>query len=220
MGACRSIGARGLPDVAVDLPDFGYDAPGTTTASFDDRLCELLTSLEPAEPIVLVGHSFGAWVAARALARSPVPIARAVLIGGLPSMPAETAQAYRQGADALQAGALPRAAFEASVLDAAFTADDPPAMRELAASILARYPDDRLIRALRLVAALDDPLLGVERFDVPAVVLHGERDASVPPALGRALASLGSRAELEVWPGAGHMLPLTHAERVARAVYA
>lgn len=214
-----AVAPPGVRAISVDLPDFGYDAPATTIESLEASFREHVGSLGVVEPLTLVGHSFGAWVVARALATPPRSVRRAVLIGGLSMLPAEMASAFRQGADALASGALPRDAFTASVADSAFAGDDTPGLRERVAMTLGRYPDDRLLRALRLVAAIEPAARWVQPFDVPTVVVHGERDGSVPLALGERLASLGSRTELQIWPDVGHMLPLTQPERIARIVY-
>lgn len=53
---------------------------------------------------------------------------------------------------------------------------------------------------------------------VPTRVLVGTRDGLTPPRLGRQLADGIPGAELEVIPGAGHMLPLEVPDRIVAAV--
>jgi pimeloyl-ACP methyl ester carboxylesterase len=55
-------------------------------------------------------------------------------------------------------------------------------------------------------------------LDVPTVVLHGDRDPEVPQDDVAVLLSRLPQAELVTIPGAGHMLPLTHAQLVAEYV--
>lgn len=55
---------------------------------------------------------------------------------------------------------------------------------------------------------------------VPTVVLVGTRDTLTPPRLARQLARAIAGAELDVVPGAGHMLPLEAPDRIVSAVEA
>jgi hypothetical protein len=50
-----------------------------------------------------------------------------------------------------------------------------------------------------------DNLAAVSRSSAPLLVINGDRDDIVPPAMGRALAErAGSRASMWTIPGAGH----------------
>jgi pimeloyl-ACP methyl ester carboxylesterase len=53
---------------------------------------------------------------------------------------------------------------------------------------------------------------------VPTRVLVGTKDTLTPPRAARALADAISSAELEVIPGAGHMLPLEAPDRIVDAI--
>ncbi len=207
----------GVRAIAIDLPDFGYDAPGTTIASLEQEFRSWLASL--GEAVTLVGHSFGGWLVARALHEPVIAVRRAVILGGCPHLTQEMGAGYVQGAEALASGALPRDAFASSVIDAAFGGDGTDALRAQVAECPARYPDDRLVRAMRLVATLAEPAQDVAPYDVPTQLIHSEGDRSVPLALGRELAARGARAELEVWPGESHMLPLTAPDRIAEVAF-
>jgi non-heme chloroperoxidase len=56
---------------------------------------------------------------------------------------------------------------------------------------------------------------------VPTLVLHGDSDTSAPLQLtGQPTAQLLPDARLEVYEGAPHGLPLTHADRIAADVLA
>ena len=69
-------------------------------------------------------------------------------------------------------------------------------------------------------AAMDgfDVRRHLDRIDVPAVVLHGTRDAFFAPAVAQELSRGLPRATLRLIDGAGHMLPLSHPDEVTRAV--
>jgi pimeloyl-[acyl-carrier protein] methyl ester esterase len=70
---------------------------------------------------------------------------------------------------------------------------------------------------LRYLAAAD---LRAElaRIALPTIVLHGDADRVIPPAAGRLLAESLPAARHVAIRGAGHALPLSHPEAVARAV--
>jgi pimeloyl-ACP methyl ester carboxylesterase len=62
-----------------------------------------------------------------------------------------------------------------------------------------------LTRAAELPASRLDPLAAARSVVCPSVVVHGERDDLVPPALGREVfAALGGDKELWIVPRAGH----------------
>ncbi|GAA0746331.1 hypothetical protein GCM10009075_31780 [Sphingomonas trueperi] len=55
----------------------------------------------------------------------------------------------------------------------------------------------------------------IGRFDVPVLVIHGERDAFVPfDATARQAAALFPDATLKVYPGAPHGILLTHKDQL------
>ena len=58
----------------------------------------------------------------------------------------------------------------------------------------------------------------VERIDLPALVVHGDRDVIVPVENGRALAARLPNAEYVELAGRGHNLPLEDADTFARVV--
>lgn len=56
------------------------------------------------------------------------------------------------------------------------------------------------------------------RIQVASLVLHGAEDRVIPCAAGRFLARTLPYAEWRCFPDAGHALPLSHSEPVARAI--
>ena len=56
----------------------------------------------------------------------------------------------------------------------------------------------------------------LKRLDRPVLLVHGDADASAPLALtAQPTAALLSRAELLVYPGAGHGLYVSHRQRLS-----
>ena len=68
------------------------------------------------------------------------------------------------------------------------------------------------------MAAMDLRAAGEVIGTVPTKILVGSRDGLTPPRLARQMADGIRSAELEVIPGAGHMLPLEAPDRIAAAV--
>lgn len=209
----------GVRAASVDMPDFGYDAPGTTFATLERQLRAYLDENARGEPVTLVGHSLGAWVVARVLASAGERVRRAILIGGVPSLPVEMTDAYEGLAAGLEAGSVERREIVEAMVVTALGSATSPSLSDRITMLIGRYPDERLVRSLRLVASLGAPEAAVARFSVPTVVLHAEGDRSVPLSLARALADLADDGELEVWQSDSHMLPWTDPERTAALVY-
>ena len=58
------------------------------------------------------------------------------------------------------------------------------------------------------------------RIDTPTLLLHGDDDRLAPIAIARYLSSQIVGAKLIEYPGASHMLPVTHAEAIANEIAA
>ncbi|MCC6876581.1 MAG: alpha/beta hydrolase [Sandaracinaceae bacterium] len=212
------LAPRGVRCMVVDMPDIGYDAPGTSLDELERAFAGLCARLD--RPTSLVGTSGSAWLVARALASGAAAPEKAVLRGGFAQLPASFAAARAQLADALSSGAVGRSDAFGGLMDAALAEASTPRAREALDAMLSRIPDDRLVRTLRLVASMAAPDRHVGPYSTPAVVVHCEADVVVPFALGRELAGLGSRASLLTWPGGSHMTPVTYVRQVADLVYA
>lgn len=70
------------------------------------------------------------------------------------------------------------------------------------------------LRELREKDLRDD----VTTIECPVLLLHGEEDRVIPVAAARRLAARLPRAKLVTMPGAGHDLPIRHADRVAEQI--
>ena len=71
--------------------------------------------------------------------------------------------------------------------------------------------------AFRAKAGRTDHRPDLAGIDLPTLVLHGDRDASAPLAItGAKTAAMIRGAQLVVYEGAPHGLPLTHQARFLR----
>jgi pimeloyl-ACP methyl ester carboxylesterase len=81
-----------------------------------------------------------------------------------------------------------------------------------------RNTDWRAMRSYRFALSGFDVRHRLGEVTCRVIVLHGDRDALLPPERGRHLAVGLPKAELRIVEGAGHALPLTHGEVVVKAV--
>lgn len=208
----------GVRATTYDLPSFGYDAPEAELASIERSLAVLLETKSASEPVTVVGHSLGAWLVARALATRGKRVRRALLISGMAALPRQIADAYAGLASGLEGGALQRDAALPPLIAASLGAAATAQQHERLAQLVASYPDARLHRCLRLVASAAGN--EVAPFEgVATTVVHGQRDAAMPLALGQELAAAAG-VTLDTWDTDSHFLPLTHPERVAALAFA
>ncbi|GHD99941.1 hypothetical protein U879_10375 [Defluviimonas sp. 20V17] len=214
---------------AFDLPGHGR-APGHDPArDLGDQATEMGQAVLDgmAGPVDLIGHSFGAVIALRLAIENPGRIRSLTLIeptlyaaaihAGLPELPEFEAR-MRPLFEAFAAGDTVRAAqiFTGDWGTGAAWADLPEAQRayiaeriglvEVAEPVL-RHDSGRVLDRLGQIRC-------------PVLLLGG---AATPSILGRVLALIeagltGTTTTLVTVPGAGHMLPVTHAAEVAAAI--
>jgi pimeloyl-ACP methyl ester carboxylesterase len=77
-----------------------------------------------------------------------------------------------------------------------------------------RQSDENLVQVFTTLATREDIHDRLAEIDVPAIVIHGEADASIALEIGRNLADGLPDAEFVIVPGAGHAANLTHPELV------
>ncbi|HUO11305.1 MAG TPA: alpha/beta hydrolase [Caulobacteraceae bacterium] len=75
-----------------------------------------------------------------------------------------------------------------------------------------------LMGCMHTLAARDDVTARLGEIRVPALVIHGDKDAAIELSLAERLAAGLENAELVVIPGAGHAANLTHPELVNPAI--
>jgi sigma-B regulation protein RsbQ len=177
--------------------------------------------------VVVVGSSMGAGISVLAAARGLVSVDGLVAIGATPK--------YLKG-DGYDFGI---AAAEAEVLIAQLRKDYRGSIRSLSpVAYFTEEDQDVVARSLKVLSAIanrvrspEKPIRILEKIyagldlreslgkiSVPVLLLHGDRDAIAPPAVGRFLEERIPHAKLEVIPGAGHLAHLTAPEKVAEAI--
>jgi pimeloyl-ACP methyl ester carboxylesterase len=202
--------ALGRDDVVA--PDLPFAAGGPK----ESYVAWLVAELEAAgEPVDLVGHDWGAMLAARAASTRP-DLVRTLAIGSGPVDEGytwhDTAQLWQTPEVGEQVMAemkpeLMQPFFESEGFPADLAATETDALTdEVKAGILALY------RSAVEVGREWGP--GLEGFDRPAVVLAGVDDAYVPVETGERMATrLGAR--FVPFEGCGHWWPVARADEAA-----
>ncbi len=175
-------------------------------------------------PVVVVGWSLGAIVALEAALAAPGNLHGLVLVAGTAAM-SDSQDLWGVEPERLRAMSLALRSRRPAVLEEfarLATARDLPEADELGAveqllAMSAPIDTAHLAAGLRYLAATD-LRAEIGRVGAPTFVLHGDRDRVIPPTAGRMLAQSIPAARLIPIPGAGHAVPLTHPDAVARAV--
>lgn len=206
-----ALAAGGFRAVAWDAPGYGasatidpYDMAGLAGA-----LARLLDHLAAAR-VVLVGHSMGGMIAQEALARDPRRIDGVVLSATTAAFGRPDGEWQREFL-AERLGPLDAGRTMAELapgLVAGFVGPDAdPAGVRRAIEVMAAVPPQTYRAALRAIAGFDRRAdLGAVR--VPALLIAGERDPIVPPAVMARMAERMPDATAVVLAGCGHLANL------------
>jgi non-heme chloroperoxidase len=210
--ACFAFDRRGHGQ--SDLAPGGYDFD-----TWADDVAAVIEALDLRE-VTLVSHSMGGGEIVRTLTRhGDSRIARIIML-------APTTPYLRQGAD--NPGGLPAAAFEAlraqwrsdfpqwisDNTDAFFAADTSAAFKQWGADLLRQIPVPVAIACNKAMEAADFRA-EMREIKVPALIVHGDKDASAPLALtGTPSAALIPGCRFKLYEAAPHGLIYTHMQRL------
>lgn len=203
--------------VALSLPDNEADLAGTRLAELESCVAAALDAAG-GDPVTLVGHSLGGWLATRVAAAPGVQ--RLVLVGATEHYREPLLGSVRGMVETLTGApaALPAVAeaIAASWFPAAAMAH--PA-RAATARFLGALPPARLARVgARILETTTRPALAA--WSTPTTLVHAEADEAIPFTWAEALAARLPHARLLRAPAAGHVPHLLTPELVARAVFA
>lgn len=231
-GAWTGLAERlaGVTVTALDQPGHGRaaDWDGTTEIhGLTTRIAiELAEMIGGGHPIDLFGHSFGGTVCLRIAVERPDLVRSLMLVEPVIFAAAKGTPAYaefRTGHEEIARVLRQDRVRGAEMFHASWGTGD--ALGDLP-DRSRRYIIDRIhhIPAQNPVL-LDDAagLLrpgGLENLRVPVLLVEGADSPSVIDAVQTALAARLRQATRLIVPGAGHMVPITHPDLVARAVQA
>jgi pimeloyl-ACP methyl ester carboxylesterase len=193
----------------------GHGQTGDTTEPFSywdsaEDLAALLGSLG-VERAVLAGMSQGGFLSLRCALRHPELVRALILID---------TQAGVEDPERLPG-------YQVMVDNWVANGPDQPTLDIIAGLILGegspaaewqekwkRQSNENLVTVFTTLATREDLHDRLAEIDVPALVIHGESDASIALEIGRNLADGLPDAEFVIVPGAGHAANLTHPELV------
>lgn len=224
---CAHLVARGMRVVRFDNRDVGRSSrvvgPGVSPVGFlrrrarqtyslgdmADDTAGLIAELEPNGAHV-VGVSLGALIAQETAIRHPDLVRTLVSIMGRPGDGKSGQVAKRMLVEFLRPGP----ADPGEALVAAFgrigslhrTAQDDEDARLMVARMARRGDGDDSGRQLAAILNERDRRADLGRLQIPALVIHGDRDRIIQPSGGRATAAVIPGAELLVLAGMGHDL--------------
>lgn len=228
-GAWSGLAAAlpGISLVAPDLPGHGRSADWNPARDLHDTATAMAVALaeKMGGKVDLLGHSFGATIALRLALERPDLLCSLVLIepvlfsavqrAGAPEFD-DFAAGYAQVTEAILHDPARAAALFHGVWGHGDFASLPALQR------------DYMIRRMPLVAGQNPVLLEdapgltvpgrLEALALPVLLLEGAASPPVIGAIQRVLAARLPDARRLVVPGAGHMLPITHAPQVAQHI--
>jgi pimeloyl-ACP methyl ester carboxylesterase len=226
-----ALAERGLRAIAYDRVGYGYsDArPAGTPFTAEQNAVELVALLDALDvrDATVVGWSFGGATTMLAVRRSPTRIGRIALVGsagpgiedqGPPPLPVRVmfsapvlawvawVPPAARGLRALSSDAAysgqPQPDWWMPTLDANFGRPHTPATYRMEGRSFAGAPPD------------------TTGLSLPILVFHGEDDLFAPVAIAHELARRAPHSKLVVVEGGSHMLPITHAGRLADEIAA
>lgn len=161
------------------------------------------------ETCVLAGESLGALTVIAAALLQPDRFDGLVIVDGVVETSGTRVDHASVRAD--------YAAYVTAFVDACVPEPDSEHLRRWGRQILMRADSEA---AARMLESHDAPRLAPDltHVSVPTLVIHGDRDAIVPLAVGRATAAAIPDAELVVISGAGHVPTVTRPGAVVEAI--
>lgn len=208
--------------IAPDLRGLGESqgsAGATSMARYAEDLALLIRGLGLG-PVILAGHSMGGYVALAFADRFPELLCGLVLVGTKAGADTPEGAAKRRAtaAKVLAEGTAAIVEDMASKMLAASNHDG--AMAQQVRALMAGATPQGLASALLGMADRPDATPRLAQIQVPTLVITGADDTLIPPSESEWLAKGIRGAELEIIPGAGHLVAFEQPEAFNRRLAA
>jgi len=216
---------RPVSPLLIELPGHGLAEDYDTSRDFSDQAIEIAIDEMPSDPVPLIGHSFGAVLALRLAIERPYRVSSLVLIEPVFFAAVKGRWAFEKVERDLSSFTKRMAASEHATAAKEFHAiwGDGTDWRDMPSDqksyIVDRIP---LIPPGNTLIFDDRPNLlapgKLEDLDMPVTFVDG---GDTHPVIPEIISTIGDRIPDAEWvtvPKAGHMVPITHPERVVEAV--
>ena len=206
--------ARGYAAHAWDQPGYGHSA---TVEPYDleqiaAALKRLIESLG-GEPVVLVGHSMGGFIAQEAYARFPQLVRALALCFTSPAFAGGTS--FARQFIAARLGPLDEgksmAEIAARLMPTMRGSRSDPAGLAQAERIMAQIPPETYRKAVKLLTTFDRRA-DLAKISVPTLLVAGSDDKTASPETMNQMATAIPGAEYVVLEGCGHLGPMDQPE--------
>jgi 3-oxoadipate enol-lactonase len=213
----EALARSGYRVVCPDLPGFGESplrSGRPSISSYADSLIALLDKLGIGKTVT-VGMSMGGYVLLNLLERYPERLRGAVFLVTRAAAD-DPAGKEKRTVLAAEVGHGNKRIVSETFAKVLFAADTPKQKPELVAMVrewMESTSDQGLVGGLLAMRDRDDYVEKLAGFTLPSLVVGAELDNAVPIEHTRTLARLLPAAEMEIIPGAGHMVNLEQPER-------
>lgn len=199
------FGRLGYPSHAWDQPGYGKSAivEPYDLAQVSAALARLIESLG-GEPVVLIGHSMGGFIAQETYARYPQLVKGLALCFTSPAFAGGTSEFTKQFL-AARIGPLDEGKSMAEI--AAKLIPTMGSRSKLAEQIMAAVPPETYRKAVRLLTTFDRRK-ELADIKVPTLLVAGSEDKVAPPSVMEKMASKVPGAEYVLMPDCGHLGPM------------
>ncbi len=170
------------------------------------------------QPLILGALSVGGTLAVRVANRLGDRVARIVACAGVVDFSPEERELRVGAIRDLRAGQTPATLF-APFVDAFVPPEERDAETERIIARIESQSAARLTRAIERILEIGDSVRA-EPYATPTTLLHARGDMMVPFKNAERLLALGANAKLVALDSRSHMLPLSHANDVARHLFA
>lgn len=189
----------------------------------DDTIAAIARRLlESAPPAFgLVGISMGGYIAFEILRQAPGRVRRLALLNtsARPDTPEQTERRRQQIAEA-EAGRMDAVVAQAFPMLVAPAHGGDAALRRVVEAMGRETGAEAFAHQQRAILSRVDSRPLLARIECPTLVLTGEHDQLIPPALSEEMAQAIPRAQLVTVPDCGHLSTLEQPEAVCQALVA
>ncbi len=211
---------RGYPAHAWDQPGYGH-SPAVEPYDLEQISASLKRLIDVlGEPVVLVGHSMGGFIAQETYARYPGSVKALVLSFTSPAFGGKSGEFARQfiaeRIGPLDAGKT-MAEIASQLMPRLRGSGSAPGGVAHAERVMSEVPPETYRKAVQLLTTFDRRH-DLRKIAVPTLVLAGSEDKTAPPQVMGRMAKEIPGAQYVVLEGCGHLGPMDQPEAFNKAV--